>query len=254
MRSVHTAASVHSHWGGTSLPCLAFGTPGSCICSGVSFTRPPSCPPWLHGRYPLLRYYEDSDSCSAPSGTRTGILGSWACASRHSVSTHPMRPRSGYAFGSGQAWPPIRLGSYRRCFGLRSSLAVSSVAFGRIEFVSWVAIGPISSTDYLFTSSCSPPHLAVTQLLSVTGGKLHQRGTFTLLRTLIPKRTRAGILPASDRQHHYTWGWRARCPPYLFANPRSSTRATSPPDRPGSVATTIRYRRSQRGPWRRSWL
>ena len=49
------------------------------------------------------------------------------------------------------------------------------------------------STDYLFTSSCSPPHLAVTQLLSITGGKLHQGGTFTLLRTLTPKRTRARL-------------------------------------------------------------
>src|SRR6266446_5743631 len=36
MRSVHTAASVHSHLGGTSLPCLALGTPGSLICSCVS--------------------------------------------------------------------------------------------------------------------------------------------------------------------------------------------------------------------------
>jgi hypothetical protein len=36
------------------------------------------------------------------------------------------------------------------------------------------------STDYLFTFSCSPPHLAVTQLLSVTGGELHQGRTFHL--------------------------------------------------------------------------
>ncbi len=49
------------------------------------------------------------------------------------------------------------------------------------------------STDYLFTFSCSPPHLAVTQLLSVIGGKLHQRGTLTLLRTLTPKRTSATV-------------------------------------------------------------
>src|SRR5437764_5393199 len=51
MRSVHTAASVHPQRGGISLPCLAFGTPGSCICSCVSFTLPPSCPPSLHGHY-----------------------------------------------------------------------------------------------------------------------------------------------------------------------------------------------------------
>jgi hypothetical protein len=88
MRSVHTAASVHSHVGGTSLPCLANGTPGSLICSCISFTLPPSCPPSLHGRYPLHRYYEDSDSCPAPFCTRTGILGSRAYASGHSISTH----------------------------------------------------------------------------------------------------------------------------------------------------------------------
>ncbi len=57
MRSVHTLASVQSHLWGTSLPCLAFGTPGSLICDCVSFTLPPSCPPWLHGHYPLRSYY-----------------------------------------------------------------------------------------------------------------------------------------------------------------------------------------------------
>ena len=68
------------------------------------------------------------------------------------------------------------------------------------------------STDYLFTFSCSPPHLAVTQLLSVTGGKLHQGGTFTLLRTLTPKRTRARLSPARrmvaarvQRRAGYIW-------------------------------------------------
>jgi hypothetical protein len=35
----------------------------------------------------------------------------------------------------------------------------------------------------------------VTQLLSVTGGKLHQRGILTLLRTLTPKRTSAEFIP-----------------------------------------------------------
>ena len=59
-----------------TLPCLAMGTRGSLCCSNLCFTPPPSCPPWLHGRYPLPRYYGDSDSCSAPSSTRTGILDS----------------------------------------------------------------------------------------------------------------------------------------------------------------------------------
>jgi hypothetical protein len=38
----------------------------------------------------------------------------------------------------------------------------------------------LSSTDYPFTSSCSPPQVTLTRLLSVAGGKLHQKGTFTL--------------------------------------------------------------------------
>src|SRR5450755_428540 len=81
---------------------------------------------------------------------------------------------------------PDRLGlrfawfRYRRFLGLRSLIAVSSVASGRIEFVAWIAIGPISSTDYPFTSSCSPRRLTGAQLLSVTGVKLRQRGISTL--------------------------------------------------------------------------
>src|ERR1700740_1597697 len=63
MRSVHTLASVQAHFWGTSLPCLAFGTPGRGICNCVSFTLPLSCPPSLHGHYPFRCYYEDSDSC-----------------------------------------------------------------------------------------------------------------------------------------------------------------------------------------------
>jgi hypothetical protein len=54
-----------------------------------------------------------------------------------------MRPRSGDALRSGQASPPIRLAGCRRFVGLRSLLAVSSVARGRIEFVSqpfWAAV------------------------------------------------------------------------------------------------------------------
>ncbi len=144
MRSVHTASSVHSHFGGTSLPCLAKGTPGSLICSCVSFTLPPSCPPSLHGRYPLHRYYEDSDSCSAPLRTRTGILGSCTDASGHSVSTHVIRPCASNALALAQAWPPIRFGGYRRFFGLRSLPAVSSVVPSRIEFVSGIATGFLS--------------------------------------------------------------------------------------------------------------
>src|SRR5438552_2349594 len=47
-----------------------------------------------------------------------------------------MRLCFGHASCFGQTWLPIRFPSYRRFFGLRSLLAVSSVASGRIEFVS----------------------------------------------------------------------------------------------------------------------
>ena len=129
MRSAHTPASVQAHCRATSLPCLALGTPGSSICCGVSFTLPPSCPPWLHGRYPLLRYYGDSDSCPAPSSTRTGLLDYRTCISGHSVSNHPMRPRlPALLLAPGGLGPRFAWLGYRRFFGLRSFLAVSSVA------------------------------------------------------------------------------------------------------------------------------
>src|SRR5580658_180945 len=131
MRSVHTLASVQSHFGGTSLPCLAplwRGTPGSLNCVCVSFTLPPSCPPWLHGHYPLRSYYGDSDSCPAPSSARTGLLDYRTCISRHSVSNHPMRPRLPAMLRvPGGLGPRFAFGRYRRFFGLRSLLAVSSV-------------------------------------------------------------------------------------------------------------------------------
>jgi hypothetical protein len=55
----------------------------------------------------------------------------------------------------------------------------------------------LSSTDCPFTSSCSPHHVAMTQLLSVTGGKLRRGGTFTLRCAFHPKRTSAGVPPAA---------------------------------------------------------
>ena len=112
-----------------TLPCLASGTRGSLFCSNASLTLPPSCPPWLHGRYPLPRYYGDSDSCPAPSSTRTGLLDYRTCISEHSVSNHPMRPRSpAMLLVPGGLGLRFALGRYRRFFGLRSLLAVSSVA------------------------------------------------------------------------------------------------------------------------------
>ena len=104
-----------------------------------------------------------------------------------------MRPRLPAILSApGELGHRFALDCSRRNFGLRTLLAVSSVASGRIEFVSRPLSGHYS-TDYPFTSSCSPPRVATTQLLSVTGGKLRQRGTLTLLCTLTLKRTSADL-------------------------------------------------------------
>ena len=47
-------------------------------------------------------------------------------------------------------------------------------------------------TDWLFTSSCSPPHLTVTQLLSVTEPWLTPTRTFTVLLKRLSRRTHPG--------------------------------------------------------------
>jgi len=106
-----------------------------------------------------------------------------------------MRPRLPAILSApGELGHRFALDCSRRNFGLRTLLAVSSVASGRIEFVSRPLSGHYS-TDYPFTSSCSPPRVATTQLLSVTGGKLRHRGTLTLPCTLSLKRTSAAFTP-----------------------------------------------------------
>jgi len=113
-----------------------------------------------------------------------------------------MRPRLPAILSApGELGHRFALDCSRRNFGLRTLLAVSSVASGRIEFVSRPLSGHYS-TDYPFTSSCSPPRVATTQLLSVTGGKLRQRGTLTLLCTLTLKRTSRNLQLAQARARH----------------------------------------------------
>ena len=95
----------------------------------------------------------------------------------------------------GRLGHPFALPGYGRFFGLRSLLAVSSVASGRIEFVSQ-CLGHRTSTDYLFTSSCSPPRVATAQLLSVTRREAPPVRDLHPLCTLTLKRTSAGLWPA----------------------------------------------------------
>ena len=115
-------------------------------------------------------------------------------------------------FAPGRLGRRFALIGYRQYFGLRSFPAVSSVAYRPYRVRCVDRLGPISSTDYPFTSSCSPPHLAVTQLLSVTGVKLRQRGTSTLRCTLTFKRTSAGFSTGKPSAH----------PPHAQKNPAHS--------------------------------
>ena len=63
MRSVQTQRSTHHHWSRASSACIGVAATlvdfPSLFCS---IAHPLSCVPWLHGRYPLPRYYGRSDS------------------------------------------------------------------------------------------------------------------------------------------------------------------------------------------------
>ncbi len=86
-------------------------------------------------------------------------------SSHHSVSNHPLSPLChGMMFTQGlprERLAPISSLGRDNCViwasPLEGRLATTE---GRIEFT--------NVTDWQFTSSCSPPHLTVTQLLSVT--------------------------------------------------------------------------------------
>src|SRR5881275_1762670 len=111
-----------------------------------------------------------------------------------------MRPRlPAILLAPGGLGPRFACSGYRRFFGLRSFPADSSVASGRIEFVSQHLLG-CSSTDYPFTFSCSPPRVATTQLLSVTRREAPPVRDFHPLCTLTLKRTGRGVppLPGSE--------------------------------------------------------
>jgi hypothetical protein len=109
-----------------------------------------------------------------------------------------MRPRlPAMLFAPGGLGHRLALDCSWRYFGLRTLLAVSSVTSGRIEFVSRPALGPLFyglSVHFQLLST----RVAATQLLSVTGGQLRQRGTLTLLCTFTLKRTCAGVPPSTS--------------------------------------------------------
>ena len=148
----------------------------------MKFLRRPTprpCPPSLHGRYPLPRYYEGSDP-DRPLRRRP-----WFPDSRH-LNFQPFHLQSSAVLPQTRstASTPGAL------FGLRLSLAGSSETADRIEFT--LSGNPDLVTDWLFISSCSPPGgIAPAQLLSITGLSVSARsGTYTLLFRSALRRTR----------------------------------------------------------------
>ncbi len=167
-----------------------------------------------------------------PLSTEAGLLDSLTCTSGHSVSNHPMRPCPGHASGSGQALPPIRLWSLSAV--LRTSFIPSSL-ISRIRPNRVCVATPCRyrvSTDYPFTSSCSPPRVATTQLLSVTRREAPPVRNFHSLCTLALKRTRPG--PLTRRGLRPVWGGApAEGSRPTLHNSRPTTRGNRPAMAPG---------------------
>ena len=136
-----------------------------------------------------------SDSCPAPSCTRTGsLISDHALPDIQSPPT-PCAPIPATLLAQGRlrlrfALPAIGGSSdFAHCSQSRQShQAVSSSYRGSFQTRQFYRL----SVHFQLLST----HLAVTQLLSVDGGKLRHRGTFTLLCTLSLKRTSAGVPPA----------------------------------------------------------
>ncbi len=141
---------------------------------------------------PLRRFVATTDALTpAPAALRrrlvtayelrslsgTGLPASRTSTSNHSDSNHPHGP--GIALREARRlsarYPSAHRASLERC--IAPSRVWTSPLLGRLVTVS----GRIEFTcvsDWSFTSSCSPPGLTATQLLSVTGW-----------RTLCPERT-----------------------------------------------------------------
>ena len=150
---------------------LALVGTGVGLSSGIlSFIRPPSYVPSLHGRYPLRCYYERSDS--VPGGSSAHGLEherrSPSAVSLLTASDFPTIPSPticGVLAGRGgsfHAAPPMPEGLALRD-RLRLSYAGSPTDADRIEFT----LPPFQAvvvTDWSFSFRCSPPRVATTQL------------------------------------------------------------------------------------------
>ena len=137
MRTDHTDGSVQAQRSGPSPACLArrsAGTIAGVGSRGLSATHPPSCTPWLHGRYPAstltmgaLTPVRHSSPHRSPCLTCTAFLTippptTW-CLPRRRFRTLPL---------SATGLPPSHLRWRVKASPFPSGLAKAS---GRIEFV-----------------------------------------------------------------------------------------------------------------------
>ncbi len=157
MRSVQTFGSTQFHLPLVSPACLALpgtpaGCPSLCLPKGSRFHLPAS----LRSTpiTALLRYYEGSDSCTALSTAQVSLLHVHSLLD-HSISNHPVpsyrRFRTLPLSSIGLPLPQVQTSPF-------PSRLVRNTRPNRVRH----------PMDWSFTSCCSPPHLSVTQLHSVT--------------------------------------------------------------------------------------
>jgi len=184
MRSGPTEAFVHSHsrpW--TSAPCLTLtGTSSAelCSCNDLHVLHLPVflpsvrlCFPHL-SRLSPLRYYGDSDSCTAHLPCRSPRL------LRHTLAVVP----SPTTWAAGPSLHPPRQRDPRVSDFTLHEQAHRSSPPNRVR----------SPTDQQFASGCSPPRLTATQLPSATELWHPPTRTFTVLMWRPHGRTHAGMI------------------------------------------------------------
>jgi hypothetical protein len=128
---------------------------------------PRSYVPWLHGRYPFLRYYGRSDP-GRPFRRRPPWFPDSRLADFHPCCLQPsavLCPTRSTALNAGRSIS----------FGLRLYLAAARTAYRMSSLCPPHRTDAV--TDWWFTSSCSPPGVAPMQLPSVTGSTVRPAGT-----------------------------------------------------------------------------
>ena len=163
MRWVQTVRSTH-HQGSRASPAgVGVGaTVVGLFSSFWFFTHPLSCAPWLHGRYPLRRYYGRSDSRRA--ALRALRAMNSACPRRVSLITANRlpaipSPTIGVLTGDRPAASGFRPASTGFVFHSKTRPPTPTESSSGQQPVRAVGV-----TDWSFSFRCSPPRLTATQL------------------------------------------------------------------------------------------